>query len=123
MMAAAALLAGCGGDATGPTGPAGPVEVRLADYPALGPVGGIVRVSASGRPVAVVHASQDVYQAFSMRCPHQGTTVEITGGAFVCPNHGARFSATGEWTGGQRTSSLAHLAVTYDATAGTLTIG
>lgn len=128
MAAVAAVLYGCGDGQIGAGGPLLPetgetTVLRLADYPALATVGGIVRVDTAGGPVAVVHLSQAAYAAFSMRCPHQGTTVSIRGGAFVCPNHDARFSAAGQWTGGQRTSSLASVPLALDAAAGTLTLG
>lgn len=125
LAAVVAFLAACGGgDATGSTGgTGGPVTVRLADYPALANTGGIARVNAGGSPVAVVHEADGSYAAFSMSCPHQGTTINISGPGFVCPNHGARFDARGVWTGGQRTSNLRSVAVSYDAAAGTLTVG
>ena len=131
MAAVAALLAGCGDGQIGAGGnplapgvtPGAGTVVRIADYPALAQVGGIARVTTADGPVAVVHLSQGQYVAFSMRCPHQGTTVNITGGAFVCPNHDARFSAGGQWTGGQRTTNLVSIPLTHDATAGTLTLG
>lgn len=128
MMAAAALLAACGDGQIGAGNPlaadpgAGTV-IRLADYPALAQVGGVARVNTSGGAVAVVHVSQGTYAAFSMRCPHQGTTVNITNGAFICPNHDARFNAAGQWTGGQRTSNLVSIPLTYDTAGGTLTLG
>lgn len=128
MMGVAALLAACGDGQIGAGNPLGTdpgvaTVIRLADYPALAQVGGIARVSASGGAVAVVHVSQGTYAAFSLRCPHQGTTVNIASGAFICPNHDARFNAAGQWTGGQRTSSLVSVPVTYDAAAGTLALG
>jgi len=128
--AAAALLAGCGdgqiGPAENPFGPDSPgagTVIRVADYPALAQVGGIVRVDTPGGSVAVVHAAQGTYAVLSMRCPHQGTRVNISGNAFVCPNHNARFNAAGQWTGGQRTGSLVPVPFTYSAAAGTITLG
>jgi Rieske Fe-S protein len=128
MMAVAALLAACGDGQIGAgnplaTDPGGGAVLPLADYPALAQVGGMVRVNTSSGAVAVVHVSQNVYAAFSLRCPHQGTTVNLASGGFVCPNHNARFNAAGQWTGGQRTSNLASIPVAYDAAAATLTLG
>lgn len=125
---AAMLASACGGPIPGVDNPLGPgstgsLTINLADYPALANVGGIARVNTGGAPVAVVRQSAGTFAAFSMSCPHAGTTIDIVGGAFVCPNHGARFNAAGQWTGGQRTSNLVSLPVTYDATAGTLTLG
>jgi nitrite reductase/ring-hydroxylating ferredoxin subunit len=133
MAAVAAFLAACGdqqfGAAGNPVAPGdgttagGGMTVRVADYPALAPVGGIARVDTAAGTVALVHLSQGAYAAFSMRCPHQGTRVNIVGGGFVCPNHNARFNAAGQWTGGQRTSGLAPVPITYAAADGTITIG
>lgn len=116
-----AALAGACGD--GPTGPGG-VETgtaNLADYPALAVVGGVARIS--GTVIAVVRSATSTYRAFSMTCPHRGTTISISGSGFRCPNHGATFSTSGQWTGGQSTSSLRELTASYNADAQTLTVG
>jgi cytochrome b6-f complex iron-sulfur subunit len=113
---------GAGTDAgTGPTSSGtGTFTVKPADYPALNVVGGAVKVRNSP-PVALVKTSGGLI-AFSLSCPHQGTTVVIDNDyTMFCPNHGAMFSATGTWTGGQRTSSLVRLPVALD-TGGTATI-
>lgn len=126
------LVSACGGALDyGPTGPGtgdqpgggtGQLVIRPSDFPALANVGGIARVDGGvGIPVAVVHTSSG-YSAFSLVCPHQGSTVQIVGAAFRCPNHGAQFAADGSWTGGQRTSGLQPLTAAWDAAAGTLTI-
>ena len=97
--------------------------VTLSAFPALATVGGIARVDGgTGTPVALVRTSATAFTALSMTCPHQGTTVQITSGTFYCPNHGARFSATGAWTGGQSTSALTSFATVYDSAKGTVTI-
>lgn len=134
LLAASALLAaacgdgqiGAGGTSTGGvvTGPTGSApSISLADYPALATVGGVARMTVQGTPVAVVRSATATYIAFSLRCPHQGTTVSQVSGGFRCPNHGATFNASGTWTGGQRTSSLYRITTTLDTTAGTLTFG
>lgn len=120
----AVLLAACGDGSLGAT--TGPVAVngtiRIADFAALSAVGGIARVTVDGSPAAVVRAATDTYRAFSLICPHKGTTVNITGNSFRCPNHGATFSAAGRWTGGERTSNLFEFTVTANALDGTLLI-
>jgi Rieske Fe-S protein len=120
--AVTAFLAACGAS-DGPTSP-GTVNatVKLSDYPMLGTVGGIVRLTGVSTPVAVVRASSTSYRAFSMVCPHQGTTIAISGAGFRCPNHGATFNANGGWTGGERTSGLFEFSVSADSNAGTITI-
>jgi len=130
-VAALALLeAACGNGQIGPTaadasptGNANALVVTVAQYAALASAGGIARVDGgSGRPVALVRTGAATFLAFSLRCPHEGFTVSVNGGAFYCPAHGARFSSTGVNNGGQRTSNLVSLQNSYDAIAGTVTI-
>lgn len=123
---AAVLASACGdgvfGGAFGP-GQVVALNIDVNNFPALAAVGGIARVDGnSGTPVAVYHSGVDTYEAFSMTCPHAGTTVNIQGSGFRCPNHGATFAANGAWTGGQKTSNLFPLTVVYDAATGMLDI-
>lgn len=122
--AVGAFLAACGGGEGGSiTSPGNAnLTVTLANFPALATVGGIARVTTSGTPVAVVRTDASTYRAFSMVCPHQGTTVSIQGSGFRCPNHGATFNGNGAWTGGERTSGLFEFKVTSNTSAGTITI-
>ena len=62
------------------------------------------------------------FVALSRVCPHQGSIVNVNGSGFLCPGHGATFTATGTWTGGQRTSNLHAYATSYDAASGVVTI-
>jgi len=98
------------------------VVVTLADYPVLASPGGIARISGVSPPLALVNEGNDNFSAFSLVCPHAGGTVQSTGSSFVCPVHGARFDANGNWTGGQRTSNLRQFATAYDAGAGTVKV-
>jgi cytochrome b6-f complex iron-sulfur subunit len=124
--AAALLLAACSGSATGSGGSGGTpsaLSVKVSDYSALSTTGGIAVLQASnGYPLAVVRTASG-YVVLSRVCPHQGSTVNVSGSGFLCPNHGARFSATGAWTGGERTSGLSQIASSYDAATGILAIG
>jgi Rieske Fe-S protein len=127
MSAVALALAACGQgeDSTGvvSTG-TGTFTVKPGDYPALAVVGGAVKVRNSP-PVAIAKTSAGLV-AFSLSCPHQGTTVVIDNDyTMFCPNHGAMFTAAGVWTGGQRTSSLVRLPVSLDGqgTTATVTLG
>ena len=125
LMAAAAALAACGGDlntaqtisTTGSNN-----TINIASYPALATVGGVVVLSIGNVPLAIVRTGDSAFLALSRICPHQGGTVQRSGSGFQCPVHGAQFSSTGQWVGGQRTSSLHAYATSYDAAAGTLTI-
>lgn len=127
LAAVAAVLASACGDGVfgGALGPSQAValSINVNNFPALAPVGGIARVDGnSGTPVAVWHSGADTYAAFSMICPHAGSTVNIQGSGFRCPNHGATFAASGAWTGGQQTSSLFPLTVAFDPATGILDI-
>ncbi len=123
-LAVTAALAACGNGIGGnPTGPSNVnTTVVLADYAALGTVGGIAVARSGGTPIAVVRASTTQYRAFSLVCPHAGTTVAISGTGFRCPNHGATFNGSGAWTGGERTRGLSEFTVALNTTTGTLTI-
>ena len=101
----------------------GPITVHLSSYAALNTVGGVARVDAgSGSPTALVRSTSTTFTALSMICTHQGTTINISGSGFLCPNHGAQYAKTGAWAGGQPASNLQSFGTTYDATAGTVVI-
>ena len=100
-----------------------PLTITVANFVPLRTDGGIARVDAgSGTPIAVVRVSASSYRAFSLVCPHAGTTVNVEANGFRCPNHGATFAANGNVTGGPAPTGLTELTATYNATAGTLTI-
>ena len=120
---AAIALAACGSDgATAPT-TLSSTTISLASNPKLATVGGVVTLDIDGSPVAIVRESASTFAAFSLVCPHQGNTVQAQTTRFYCPGHGATFDLTGKWTGGERTSNLRSYPTTYDASAGTVTIG
>jgi Rieske Fe-S protein len=80
-------------------------------------------VTTSGAPFAIVRTSDTTFVTLSRICPHQGNIVNQNGSGLLCTGHGARFSANGTWVGGQGTSSLRSYSTSYDAAAGTLTVG
>ena len=127
MRAAAALaavaLAACGSDGLTSPSSVASTTLNLANYPALSTVGGVATVTVDGVPLAIVRTSSTTFAAFSRICPHQGATIDVTTGGFQCPRHGATFDKNGQWVGGQRTSNLVSYPVTYNAAAGTLTVG
>ena len=100
--------------------------VTLAAWPALANVGGVAGSvgNVNGGPVAVSRLSATSFAAFSMRCPHAGTTVNVVNGtSFRCPNHGALFSGAGVWQPSpQRAENLSTLTVIYSPGAATLTV-
>ena len=117
-------LWGCLGDSlTSPLTSA--FTVNVADYPALATVGTAVKIWAAPKiPVGVIQTSLGNFEAFSLTCPHQGAIVGAGPGPvpFGCSGHGAQFNANGQWVGGQQTGNLTRYSVSFDATAGTLTI-
>ena len=120
--AAAIALAACGLEsATAPF--SGTASLNISSYPVLSTVGGVVLVSLNGSPMALIRSSDATITALSRVCPHQGATVNQSGSGFLCPRHGARFSITGQWLGGERTSSMQSYATTFDATTGDVTVG
>ena len=120
--AAAALLAGCSvSSIDGSTSVNG--SIKVTDYPSLANTGGIALVTVSGTPLAIVRTGTSTFLALSRICPHQGATINQTGNGFTCPRHGAQFSSTGTWVGGQVTSDLQSFNTQYDSATGTLTIG
>src|SRR5262245_20397875 len=124
MMSAAMLaLAACGaGD--GSTAPfTGTASVNINDYPALANVGGVALATLNGSRLALVRDSTTSVLALSRVCPHQGGTINTSSGGFTCTRHGARFSLTGQWVGGQETSNMRSYATTFDPGTGALSIG
>ena len=124
LLAAAAALAACaaGSDPTAPD-LSGQATISLSDYPALSTVGGIAMVSIQSSPFAIVRTGTSTFVALSRVCPHQGSIVNQNGNGFLCPNHGAQFSSTGTWVGGEHTTSMRSYATSYNSSTGTLTIG
>jgi nitrite reductase/ring-hydroxylating ferredoxin subunit len=125
MMAALAALAACSVGGSDMTAPSlnGQTTIKLSDQPSLANVGGVALVSIGSSPFAIVRTGASTFVTLSRVCPHQGSTVNLTGNGFLCPNHGAQFSISGNWMGGQPTNNMQSYATTYDATAGTITIG
>ena len=121
------LQSACGDGQIGGTGPGstsgGTLVVTVAQFAALASVGGVARVDGGrGTPVALVRTGAATFIALSLVCTHQGSTVNIIGAGFLCPNHRARFSSTGVWQGGQVTTNLRSLPASFDAGAGTVSI-
>jgi Rieske Fe-S protein len=117
------LLAACQGVDTSPL--SGSVVVNVANYAKLANVGGIVRINETSTPIALERTGATTFVAYSLVCPHQGGTVQVTGGtsvAFECPVHGAQFNSSGRNVGGQSTGSLSTYKTVYDSAANTVTI-
>ena len=122
-MAGAAMLAlaACGAsDAMAPF--TGTASVNISDYPALAAVGGVAIVTLNGASLALVRDSTTSVVALSRVCPHEGGTINQSGSGFTCQRHGARFSLTGTWLGGERTTNMRSYATTFDPSSGVITI-
>ena len=103
----------------------GSVVITVANYAELANVGGLVRVNETSTPVALERTGASSFAAFSLVCPHQGATVEVTHNSatpFFCPVHGSAFNLAGDTTAGPSPSGLHKYSTVYDATAGTVTI-
>src|SRR5581483_4562480 len=102
------------------------LTVTLANFPALATVGGYARVdsgAAGVTPVGLARTGTSTFVAYSLVCTHQGTTIAQSSVGWTCPNHGAEFSSTGALILGPATTALTSFPCTYNATAGTVTIG
>ena len=77
---------------------------------------------SAGGTEAVLVKDGSTYRAFERACTHQGTSVDWQAGSgdFLCPNHGARFSATGQVTMGPANTPLRAIEVSV-AADGTVT--
>lgn len=111
-----AVCAGCSlescsndAEATVPAAPTGvdfTLDLTASENAALLTDGGFIY--KSGIIVVCLSVSAQVFTAVSQACTHQGTTIayqpSVT--AFVCPNHGSRFSNAGVVIQGPATTSL-----------------
>jgi Rieske Fe-S protein len=135
-LAAAALVAveGCGDGQIGPpsrnnTGgdpnkPPGSVTVKLSDFPALATVGVVVDI---GHQRAVARTGATTFRGLSRICTHEQCDTDVRNNRFECPCHGSIFAADGSVIRGPSVASaqiapLSPLDVTFDATAGTITV-
>lgn len=123
ILTAVAALSACGlSSSDGTTAPNVNSSVTVSNYPALANVGGVAVLTLGNAPLAIVRTGTSSFLAFSRVCPHQGGIVQLSGNDFVCPVHGATFNLSGQWIGGQRTSSLRQYTTSYDSATGVLTI-
>ena len=125
VLAAAALaLAACGGGGDVPTAPSSVSgTIKVGDFAALANVNGIATTTVSGAQLAIVRTGATTFVALSRICPHQGNLINVSGNGFLCSGHGAQFSATGTWQGGQQTTNMRSYTTSYNASTDILTIG
>lgn len=102
--------------------PDGRIAIRVRTISQLSAVGGAVRVgTVRGTPVGVARTGARTYRAFSLACPHQGTTVTRSASGWSCPAHGSSFEADGDLVLGPATRKLQ--TVPSQLRSGILTIG
>jgi len=103
-----------------PSAPASSAGTVISGAPSLA-AGQALNFSAGGTD-AVLVKDGSTYRAFERACTHQGTSVDWQAGSgdFLCPNHGARFAATGQVTMGPANTPLRAIEVSV-AADGTVT--
>ena len=112
---------GASGTATpSPSASAPTAGTVISGAPSLA-TGQALNFSAGGTE-AVLVKDGSTYRAFERACTHQGTIVDWQAGSgdFLCSNHGARFSATGQATMGPAITPLRAIEVSV-AADGTVT--
>jgi cytochrome b6-f complex iron-sulfur subunit len=128
--AAVAAIAACGDgtlSAPGarPGGSLTPFTVTVASVPELATTGVLVRLGPD-LLVAVKRTGASTFDAFDMRCTHEGCVVSIqalqSGQRFVCPCHQSRFTSDGAVINGPATRPLAELTATYNPATDQLSI-
>lgn len=100
-----------------------PIRIDPRDFPSLQTIGGRATITSSEHaPLVLEWLGARNYRAFSLVCPHKGTTVGLSDDGFTCPNHGAQFARNGVWIGGQATVDLVAINVAAQSD-GTLLVG
>jgi nitrite reductase/ring-hydroxylating ferredoxin subunit len=121
--AGAAFLAACGDGQIGGGGATGPVQrisVTVANFPELATTGTLVNINAQ---ITAKRTGSATFAAFSRRCTHEGTQIDLFQSGFLCPNHLSQFDNDGHVTVGPAPRDLDKLVTTYDAATDQLTIG
>jgi Rieske Fe-S protein len=102
----------------------GKVVVNLSKNPALKKVGGVVQFTNNkGIDIALVRTGKGVkaFRALNLACTHQGYPLRLEGDKWVCDNHLANFSITGDVTKGPAESNLQNIPL--KATKKKITVG
>jgi thiosulfate dehydrogenase [quinone] large subunit len=109
-----------GASATSSASPTPTAGTVISGAPGLA-AGQALNFSAGGTDAVLIKDGSN-YRAFERACTHQGTSVDWQAGSgdFLCPNHGARFAATGQVTMGPANTPLRAIEVSV-AADGTVT--
>ncbi|MDZ4713316.1 MAG: Rieske 2Fe-2S domain-containing protein [bacterium] len=92
--------------------------INVADYPALGSVGGNADIGKA----MVFRAGESKFTTISTVCTHKKCDVEFNGSDFECPCHGSTFTKSGKVTNGPATKNLKSYKTKYNAADNTLNI-
>jgi len=110
-VAAAGVLAACGGSDTPSGGGAAASGGALAQVSDI-PVGGAISAKdADGKPIILVQPEAGTVVALSAVCTHQQCTVAPEDDELRCPCHGSVFDLTGANVSGPAPSPLAEVDV------------
>lgn len=105
-VAAAGVLAACGGSDTPSDGGAAASGGALAQVSDI-PVGGALSAKdADGKPIILLQPEAGTVVALSAVCTHQSCTVAPDGDELVCPCHGSVYDLTGANVSGPAPSPL-----------------
>jgi len=66
-------------------------------------------------PICVYRFDDSQYEAYLMKCTHQGTELQVFGDKLQCPAHGSEFNNHGKVENGPANSSLRTFPVTLTA--------
>lgn len=126
--AAVAAVVACGDGLVSAPGirPSGSItqfSLTVASVPGLATIGTLVRVGPDSQ-VAAKRVDGTTFEAFDMRCTHEGCVVNLTGDQrFLCPCHGSRFANDGSVINGPAERPLDELPTSYNPATDQLTIG
>jgi len=92
----------------------GVVSVNVDAGSPLAAVGSAALVQSSSGLFLVAHTGPDTFTALTATCTHQACTIiGFTGGTYVCPCHGSRFSTSGNVENGPATRALRTFATLF----------
>ena len=118
----AEILASCA-SVTGPSVTHGTTTVDVSRLTADGQYLVDSSVTPDGTPILVIRQNASTYTALSMYCTHSGCQVNPpSGGTIYCSCHGSRFDTHGNVLQGPASAPLTNYAVTYNATAKSITV-
>jgi len=109
-LAAAGVLAACGGSSDGDTSGSGSTGVSgdgsLAKVSDIPEGGAISATDADGKPILLTQPTAGTIVALSAICTHQGCTVKPDGKELKCPCHGSVYDLSGGNVSGPAPSPL-----------------